>query len=239
MKKILNFIQNGKGWGLKYLFCFALLFVGGFGLFVLPNFKFQTMNVLNAIVNSVSVIEIQDGDVVQPLNTKQTVYYQNSPILYIDTTVEDLNTSDLENGIYLSRENLYIVSSTNQQKMVNVTELEGNLTISQKTLPELSEKMNYMMYGVIIPMIVLSSFVFLIVKIFILTLISYILTFISNQKLSFAGRMRLNAVIFLSLVLIYVLLNSVGIVLNLTSFFGISVILQCIYFLRQDFLGKA
>ncbi|MBR5130507.1 MAG: hypothetical protein IKV03_04715 [Alphaproteobacteria bacterium] len=112
MKKMLNYIANGKGYGLKYFLCFSLL------VCILCWFLFSTILVKNVVNNKnieqlfsqMPTLEIADGHLIEPKNT-----YLSIPIIegyegdLIINTVPDIPVNlNFASGMYLSTDAMYI-----------------------------------------------------------------------------------------------------------------------------------
>ncbi|MBO7257834.1 MAG: hypothetical protein J6V11_02715 [Alphaproteobacteria bacterium] len=111
MKKMLNYIANGKGIGLKYFMLFSVLIcILCWFLFSSVIMKNAQMNEhLNQFFSKVPTLEIVDGRLIEPKNT-----YLSIPIvegyndeLIINTVPEMPVNLNFASGIYLSSEAVY------------------------------------------------------------------------------------------------------------------------------------
>lgn len=111
MKKMLNYIANGKGIGLKYFMLFSVLIcLLCWFLFSSVIMKNAQMNEhLNQFFSKVPTLEIVDGRLIEPKNT-----YLSIPIvegyndeLIINTVPEIPVNLNFASGIYLSSEAVY------------------------------------------------------------------------------------------------------------------------------------
>lgn len=111
MKKMLSYITNGKGSGLKYFALFSIL------ICVLCWFLFsailmknvQKSDALNQFLNKVPVLEIADGRLIEPKNTYISIPIVDgySDELIINTVPEMPVNLNFASGIYLSEEAAY------------------------------------------------------------------------------------------------------------------------------------
>lgn len=139
MKKMLNYIANGKGIGLKYFTLFSILvcilcwFI--FSSVVMKNT--QTNEHLNQFFSKVPTLEIADGRLIEPKNT-----YLSIPIvegysdeLIINTVPEIPVNLNFASGIYLSSDAVYfkVPALANDIQVIQWSEV-GNHVIDRVAL---------------------------------------------------------------------------------------------------------
>lgn len=139
MKKMLNYIANGKGVGIKYFMLFSVLicilcwFL--FSSIVMKNA--QTNDYLNQFFSKVPTLEIADGRLIEPKNT-----YLSIPIvegysdeLIINTVPEIPVNLNFASGIYLSSDAAYfkVPALANDIQVIQWSEV-GNRVIDRAAL---------------------------------------------------------------------------------------------------------
>lgn len=117
MNSLKNYILFGKGIAAKYIALLSLLFTVliCFGLGDYYNFIAEQFG---AIPNRIAPLEIKNGVLTQPTNQilKDEIFLDDAksfslPIV-IDATTDSIETSDLPQGIYLSRTKIYVKSNS-------------------------------------------------------------------------------------------------------------------------------
>ena len=139
MKKMLNYIANGKGIGLKYFMLFSVLIcILCWFLFSSVIMKNAKMNEhLNQFFSKVPTLEIADGRLIEPKNT-----YLSIPIvegysdeLIINTVPEIPVNLNFASGIYLSSEAVYfkVPAIANDIQVIQWSKV-GNRVIDRSAL---------------------------------------------------------------------------------------------------------
>lgn len=111
MKKMLNYITNGKGIGIKYFSLFSLL-IGILCWFLFSTIltkKIDNNEVLNKFFSKIPTLEIADGRLIEPKNTYVSIPVIEGNIneLIINTVPEIPVNLNFASGIYLSSEAAY------------------------------------------------------------------------------------------------------------------------------------
>ena len=141
MKKILNYVTNGKGTGLKYFVLFWIL------ICVLCYFIFSSVLIKNVqnnkqlsqFFNKIPTLEISDGRLIEPKNT-----YVSIPIvegysdeLIINTVPEIPVNLNFASGVYLSQDAVYLkVPAAMEETQVIKWSDVGNRIIDRTALEQ-------------------------------------------------------------------------------------------------------
>lgn len=204
MSKILNYISAGKGIGALLLLAFSFVVTVIFAVYIRV-MGTDLIPIAQDIADQILPIRVENGRVVEPADTYKTARLHledgssyKLPIV-IDTRKDTLNTSNLRQGIYLSRTAIYSVNR-NQTKIIR---LEGSFDLPQADYSNVFRSaLNWVS---VFTAIFGAAFMFMFY--FILTLFyagcSVLLTSLAAKKMDFDQRMRLASV---SLVGIYVIL---------------------------------
>lgn len=204
MQKILNYILKGQGLGVKFLILLAVVM----SLVVAVVVKVKGNDFVpyaQQVADQMLPIKVENGVVVKPYNTfkqaKITLDDYSRPFyipFIIDTTVDNFDTANLEQGIYLTRTAFYTV----QRNEVRMLRLEGNVEILKADYTDVFKSwMSW--FAVIFGFI---SVFFLFIMYFLLAIFysfcAKLITWMTSVNLDFDQRMRLSS---LALVAAYIL----------------------------------
>lgn len=209
MQKITNYILNGQGLGLKFLTMLAVLMALIFAITVRVK-GVDFIPYAQEIADQMLPIKIENGEVVYPKNTFKMAKIQldeySKPMIIpfvIDTRVDTLDASSLEQGIYLTRTTFYTVSN-NQVKFMK---LEGNLQILKADYTQAFR--SWLNWFAVIGGI--FGIFFLFVVYFILAmfyaLCAQFIAWISSKNMDFDRRMRLSSVALITTYLGFLILD--------------------------------
>ena len=194
MNRLINYIINGQGWGLKLILIYSLILamVGGF------NIKRIGDNMIPSaqeIAYKILPIKIEQGRIINPsgfegqfnLNLSSKLPDFKFPFV-MNTNVDTLDVKNLKEGIYLTRSSLYTV--TNGQ--VRVAELSDTLEIPQGDYTDFFQKVvNYTTLALIFVMSIILFAFWSIASLF-YSIIAWAITKIFKRRSTFAIRMRLS-----------------------------------------------
>lgn len=207
MNKFLSYVQSGKGCGIVWLLIFTLIIsvvIGGSVKIMGNDFVPTLQNVADKLLP----IKIENGVIVEPDSTVKSLALEvNDKVLFpivLDTTVDVIDTSNLQSGIYISKKALYAVGE-NETRILNFNQ---NMNLPSGDYADLFKK--FATYTALIVAVTLFPFmviVYLLIVAF-CALCSQLMTKIMKNTWDFAPLMRLNAVTFIvsSLVLFVVAL---------------------------------
>ena len=133
MQKLVNYILNGKGFGLRWLFLFSVIL----SLILSVLIKYygnEFVPSLQEAAQQILPIKVVDGKMVTPDGIDKTIQMKLSENLpevsfpfYVRTTVDSLEVKNLQPGIYMTKTAVYTVNNDK----VEVRELSGSFEIPQ------------------------------------------------------------------------------------------------------------
>lgn len=226
MKKIINYVANAQGLAIKFLLLFSfvasiisatMLYIGGE----------EFIPYAQSVADQMLPIKIENGKVVEPVDTVKRArldidgYNLDLPI-YLDTTVDTIDTSSLNDGIYMTRSAIYSVN----RNQTRITKLEGNIDLPQDDYTDFFASV---LKWVAIFIAVFGS-VFFFIYLFILgifyTVCTYPLTAVMKKNFEFDLRMRSSVISLIFTSAVFYLINLIGISTGKLSFFLIVMILE-------------
>ncbi|MBR6231666.1 MAG: DUF1189 family protein [Alphaproteobacteria bacterium] len=111
MNKLISYFKQGKGRGLKAIFAFsAIIALLTWGLAHYSIKELPQNADLNAFIEQLPTIVIQDGIVTEPANANNVYTFSNQPIFYLQSDRDSVSPLSA-NGFYLTRKNFSIVSN--------------------------------------------------------------------------------------------------------------------------------
>lgn len=229
MKKIINYIVNGQGLGVKYLAVLALVLGLVFGVFI-KVYGQDGVPYAQQISDQLLPIEVVDGQIVNPEDTYKVVHLQFGeeanpyPIpLVLDTTSDDLDLNSLDPGAYITRSNIYVV----KDHEVRSYKLNGSFNLPREDYREFfTSVLNWTALGAAV-----FAFAGLFILYFILSLFYSVCAIpvaaIASRKTDFDQRMRLSSLaLIVSYLISWGLRLAAGISLNMWLFFVIVIAFQ-------------
>lgn len=225
MNKILNYIAHGKGVGamILLLFSFIIAFYTAINSRIVLN---DSIPYMQNISDQLLPIKIENGKVVVPENTvkevnlagdKRTVYQ-----FVIDTTRDELDTSALKSGLYLTRSYFYAV----KQNEIRSVKLEGNLELlKQDYTPMFATAVRWLVAFIGLGGTILLFLMFFVVAI-LFAFCSGLATAINKKELGFDAKMRLSTLVFIAVYLLSFVLGWVGFNLHGLLFFLVVIAAQ-------------
>ncbi len=234
MKKIISYIAQGQGIGLKYLalLAFILGILGGIGTKVIAT---DGIPLAQQVADQLLPMKVVSGKIVEPQETYKVVHLRFGedesayPIpIVLDTTSDMLDIDLLDQGVYITRSYLYMIN----EHEARTYKLDGDFELIQKDYtPEFTSFINWTAFLV-------GAFVFggLFVFYFLTALVfSFIAGLIAASKkicLDFNTKMRLSSVALITCVLLFWVLRLVGNI-NVNMWFAAIIIIALqIYFIR-------
>ncbi|MBS4773463.1 MAG: DUF1189 family protein [Proteobacteria bacterium] len=232
MKKILNYVANAQGLGIRYLLLFSLILSVFLGLFI----RFAGTNYIpyaQAVADQMLPLKIENGKVVEPLNTVRQAHLdiEGREIMLpfvINTKVDKLNTAKLADGVYLTRTTIYTINSN----QIRINQLEGNVDLPKADYTEGFTSL--LTWTAVISAVFGAAFIFLflfILSIFYATC-AYLLAAAMKKKFSFDLRMRSSVISLLTVYIVLYILGYIGLTSGKLAFFLAVMILE--YFLLKN-----
>ncbi|MGN0919416.1 MAG: DUF1189 family protein [Alphaproteobacteria bacterium] len=131
MKKLINYLKQGKGRGLRAMLIFTALI--GFllwGMIYTYVRKVPENADLNAFVNQLPTIVIQNGEVVEPAGLNKPYAFKGQSIFYLQTDRDEVSPFSAD-GIYLTRKIFAFVAGGQIQQ---ATSLSGDAVVTPENL---------------------------------------------------------------------------------------------------------
>ena len=208
-----SFVKNGKGYGLKPLFALTLFVAFCLSVRIFLIFSAVTPQLVAQIAEQLPEIVIEKGKIVSPENYEYSYVFANQNVFFVfDTTEEPLKLKNLpQNGIYITSDALISVNANKIRRIPFVQLLNGkNLILNQTNMQQWGNEMVSLFRFMMPPLLFLFSIpgafsLYFLVCVF-YAVISYPMTHITGENLSWEQRMRLAA---LSVLPVYIL-NAVG-----------------------------
>ena len=134
MKKIISYIAQGQGIGLKYLALLALILgiLGGIGTKVIAT---DGIPLAQQVADQLLPIKVENGQIVEPQETYKVVHLRfgedenTYPIpIVLDTTSDMLDINLLDQGAYITRSYLYMIN----EHEARTYKLDGDFELIQK-----------------------------------------------------------------------------------------------------------
>ena len=138
MNKILNYIKNGRGYGLKFLILYSLLLSVIFA-FQIKGLGDDFVPEMQNAADKILPIKIENGAIIEPNNEIKSVNLNFGGIIFpfvLDTTVDTIDPIGLKPGIYVTRKALYSVSD----KDTRVVDFQQNMDLLQGNYVSLFKK---------------------------------------------------------------------------------------------------
>lgn len=237
MNSLKNYIFNGKGIAAKYIALLSLLFVlvicfglGGYYNFLAEQF--------GALPSRLAPLEIKNGVLTQPANQilKDEIFLDEAksfsfPIV-IDGTTDNIETSDLPQGIYLSRTKLYIKSNSKTE----VREFPQNSSLLLEPRDYTNEIMDYKFISLAYCALILFMifFFWMLLYTYVIALCSYLVSIFFRKKYSLDLRMRLS----FSLLVLISACEFIGALMGLSFSFFVKLlfllVLQALFMLKDS-----
>ena len=205
MNKILNYIQNGRGLGLKVLLILTLII----SVYVSVTVKTGGTDLIpyaQQIADQMLPVKVENGVIVNPVNTVRTATLGDSGFrlpFILDTTTDTLDTSKLSQGVYISRTTLYTVNNNE----VRIKKLQGSFDLPQQDYTDFFNSV--LNWVAVISFIIVMVFGFL--SYFITCLIyswcAVLIAKLTKNSYSFDQRMRLSVVCFVATEIIFIPLS--------------------------------
>ena len=231
MKKVVDYILDGNGIGFKWLLLFSCLVSIFFGVLI-KNFGDSLVPSIQNTAQQILPIKVEEGRIVTPHGIDKRFKMHVSDELpefelpfSINTTVDTLETKNLEPGIYLTRTAFYNVANGRME----VRELKGSFEIPQGDYSHmLKQTMTYLaLISTIISVFI--CFVSFVVLALVCTLTAKIILKLFHKTADFAFQLRLSVcgIIFMYSLKYFVELT--GAPINFWLIFTLIVLFQALF----------
>ncbi len=216
MEKLINYIKQGKGIGLKYLLLFALFYA----IVLTIAFKRAGDEVLVPAAQKVAdeflPIKIENGVIVEPENMYKTYTLQitgdkngneETYEIIMNTEVETINPTDLKKeGIYITKNAIYF--SANNQLKVYPFENSAYFPVGDYK-DAFTYVLNWTLFVLLVFFFIGLSIVYWLGVVF-YALLSYVISAIFKKQFDFSLRMRMSTLAFITTGLVFTFLGWFG-----------------------------
>lgn len=226
MQKILNYILNGSGLGMKFLGIFSLIVAIVLAIFLRISGA-ALIPYAQSVANQLLPIKIENGVITEPVDTIKTTRLQLgsetlSLPLVLDTTTDTLDTQQLKPGVYITRTQVYTINDN----QVKITKFNNSVEIPQGDYRDVFK--SWLNWAIIGAAVLGIGFIF--TAYFLLALFyagcAFVLMKIMSRALTFEQRMRLSV---LSIIVVYAVIsawNWIGVSTNWVAFLVVMLGLQ-------------
>lgn len=226
MQKIFNYIIKGQGLGIKFILLASFIISLVFSLFIRINGA-DLVPYANDIINQMLPLKIENGVVVEPQNTIRVAHLNSGEVsiplpIVMDTTVDTINTQQVEKGFYLTRRNFYVIND-NESRIYPLEE-DVELLPDDYT-DDIKSALTWTAVSLFFLGIIFIFIAYFIATIF-YALCAQLIGLIFKKKYKFDARMRLSVLCFLAVYILYYILGLCGIENNRLIFFVTVLILQ-------------
>lgn len=195
MKKIIDYITKGSGFGILPLLAFSVVIAIIISI-KMKDFSNSMIPAAQETANRILPVKIEHGRVITPDNINQTFKIKLSdrfpdvriPFV-VNTTVDTLNPVRLKEGIYLTRTAFYTVGK-NQTK---VMALSDSLDIPQGDYTDFFKDVANYVIAFMFSFFVIIFFIGLLLACLFYTLTAWLLSAVMKRQTGFDFRMRLSS----------------------------------------------
>lgn len=231
MNKILNYIANGKGRGLKYvaLFVFLICLIGGFVLYSLAMQRVTTDENIQRVLNQIPTLTIVDGKVVSPENAYIQIPFEDgfNDGIVIDTRVGSTPDLNFNNGMYITTDKIYLKTYNDiadEVQVLNISDI-GTHTIDRDLLNKMVSiimMMSAVSVSVLLFFILWVGFLFMAVT-------TGVFFWVLGAKLTKGTTARASTVSWMGMMTLNIILMMIGInVQSIPTIFAAGVVLAII-----------
>ena len=211
MEKLLNYIKNGRGVGIKWLLLFSLIIT----IFLTINLKLvgdeTFVPTAQKIADEFLPIKIENGIITDPVDTIKTYTIlvgdeNNNPQqidIIMDTALDTLDMSKIKNGIFITKNALYTIANN----QIEIYKFEDSIYLPKDDYTEF--------FSSILNWSIAFLFVFGFIGLFIFYLLatlfyagcSYAVSLLLKKKFEFNLRMRLSMFSFIVTYTVFIFLS--------------------------------
>ncbi len=234
MNRIINYIKNGRGYGLKILMLFSVLLaslIGGMSYYSL-NTHLKSAAVQEFISN-VPTLEIRDEKLVAPVDTYVSLAYPQLPDTFfvINTREGDLDLMNFNSVFYLTPERAYIKMGNDLQ----TTEYTENMLVTPEMIESVVNKIVLLMpigFGLLLILLIWLGYGFL-------YLVSQVFSWLIKRPVPSDMRGRIVLLAWMDILLIDFILTLFGWGFSLSTALVWSLLIVGLIFLRLTNFASA
>lgn len=235
MNKILNYIQNGRGLGIKIILILTLI-ISTYVSVAVKTGGTDLIPYAQQIADQMLPIKVENGVIVDPVDTIRTATLGDSGFtlpFVIDTTTDTLDTSKLKQGVCLSRTTLYTVNNNE----VRIKKLQGSFELPQQDYTDFFNSVLNWIAVISFVLVMIFGFLSYFITCLIYALCAILVAKLTKNTYSFDQRMRLSVICFVAAEIIFIPLSFMAI--NSKLLFFIVVIALQGFFLSRLPLSEA
>lgn len=242
MRKIISYILNGPGRGKRYL----LMLAGVMALIVtgpvwMEGRALLKTDMFQSAVEQMPDIAIEDGHVTQPQNfyKKVGLTLQDKPAqadsfqFVINTQTDTLDTDHLTDGLYLTKDKLYVVSGS--EVTVQSLKIWGTVRWNQTDYRRLSHRL---LWGTAVSVFIVFgavSYVIFYISSLFYALCSYVLSWVmQNGRFSFPVRRRMSVLSLIAAYFVFLPVSFIDFYAGTSLFFTIVLIFEVLFLIQMS-----
>ncbi len=208
MNRILNYILNGKGLGLKFLLLFSLI-ISIVAAAQLKKIGYNFVPEMQNIADKLLPVKIEKGIIIEPNNEIKSIDVnfggQVFPIV-LDTTVDTIDPIGLRPGIYIARKALYSINGND----IRVIDFQQDMELPLGNYVNLFKKVVLITSTIFALFALLVPFVFYALFAVLYAFCAQLIAKLKKKTLEFAPAMRLAVVAYLPTLLLGLTLSWFG-----------------------------
>ena len=217
MKKILNYIANGKGTGALWLFLFSLIMTV-YAVTTLNNILPQGIPYVQKFADDILPLKVENQKLVVPENTIMQHIYNFGDEEYrvvVDSTKDLLVEEEYKPGVYLTRSYIYTIKENDVRRQAWKTDF--NLP-KQDYTPMLQTFVKWVIgfASIIGPFVYFLCFF---VAVLFYAFCSGFSCALNKTELDFKTKMRLNVLLFIAVYILSTLCSHINIDFSMLGFF--------------------
>ena len=234
MNKITDYISKGKGVGAIIILFVCVIYSAIISLNI-RSVANMVIPYIQIAADEILPLKIEKGTITAPENFKKSfpIFIDSDETQYsfvVDTTVDTLDPTKLEDGLYVTRTNFYAIDNANGK--IESKKLEGDFYLEKKDYTEtLKTGVKWIVICITVLFLIIFFIGLFIANLF-YTFCASIAEKIAGTNLHFDGKMRLSAVCLSIMLLVSSLLSLVNISIPALIFIASVVCLQ-VLFLKQ------
>lgn len=226
MKKILNYISNGKGIGALWLLLFAVIMTV-YAATTLNNILPQGIPYVQKFADDVLPLKVENQKLVVPENTIIQRIYNFGDEEYrvvIDTTKDMLTEEEYKPGVYLTRSYVYTVKENDVRRQAWKTDFD---LPKQDYTPMLQVFIKW----IVCLSAIIGPFVYFLCFFAAVLFYAFCSSFacvLNKTELNFKTKMRLNTLLFIGVYILSTLCAHIGLTLSTLGFFLLMIASQIV-----------
>ena len=231
-----NYILAGHGIGFSPLFVLSVLSAIIYAISSIFLLKAFAPEIITEKIVDLPTIEVRDGQIVQPENFFQRFALGNGVHLTLDTTADaEMMKDPSPNEIYISKNKVQFVKG-HKVELMPLKKLLGtdNITITAQNITDFVNKISNEMSIIVPSLLFLIAVPLLFFKygilVYLVALLSYVMTIFSKKPMHFETRMRLAAVSVIPVFVFNFFFDTVFGLFGLGGIAGIIVTVVYLYF---------